>query len=72
MPRIARDVPGGMVFHASRKRVRTICWEKQGQVRVMKKTFGDAPVRILAFCLMPNRWHLLLWPEKDGRRSSSA
>ncbi len=23
-------------------------------------------MRILAFCLMPNHWHLLLWPKNDG------
>jgi putative transposase len=24
------------------------------------------PVRLVAYCLMPNHWHLLLWPRKDG------
>jgi len=24
------------------------------------------PMRILAYCLMPNHWHLLLWPVRDG------
>jgi putative transposase len=24
------------------------------------------PMRILGFCLMPNHWHLVLWPRKDG------
>jgi putative transposase len=23
-------------------------------------------MRVLAFCLMPNHWHLLLWPQHDG------
>jgi putative transposase len=23
-------------------------------------------MRILAWCVMPNHWHLLLWPERDG------
>jgi len=23
-------------------------------------------MRILAYCLMPNHWHFLLWPERDG------
>ena len=23
-------------------------------------------MRILAYCLMPNHWHLLLWPREDG------
>ena len=25
-----------------------------------------APMRTLAYCLMPNHWHLVLWPRKDG------
>jgi putative transposase len=23
-------------------------------------------MRILAWCVMPNHWHLLLWPQEDG------
>ena len=23
-------------------------------------------MRVLAYCLMPNHWHLLLWPRKEG------
>jgi putative transposase len=26
-------------------------------------------VRLLTFCLMPNHWHLVLWPEADGNLS---
>ena len=28
------------------------------------------PVRILAYCLMPNHWHLLLWPRAEGDLSA--
>jgi REP element-mobilizing transposase RayT len=24
------------------------------------------PTRLLAYCLMPNHWHMVVWPEKDG------
>jgi len=24
------------------------------------------PIRLLAYCLMPNHWHMVLWPRKDG------
>jgi putative transposase len=27
-------------------------------------------VRLLAFCLMPNHWHLVLWPRTDGAVSA--
>jgi putative transposase len=26
-------------------------------------------MRILAYCLMPNHWHLVLWPRRDGELS---
>jgi putative transposase len=26
-------------------------------------------MRIIAYCLMPNHWHLLLWPERAGELS---
>jgi putative transposase len=35
-------------------------------LRVMKETQERSPMRILAFCLMSNHWHLLLWPQRDG------
>jgi putative transposase len=25
-----------------------------------------SPIRLLAYCLMPNHWHMVLWPKKDG------
>jgi putative transposase len=32
--------------------------------RLLSEARERHPVRILAYCLMPNHWHLLLWPEK--------
>ena len=28
--------------------------------------------RLLSYCLMPNHWHLLVWPERDGELSRFA
>ncbi len=25
--------------------------------------------RLLAYCVMPNRWHLIVWPQQDGELS---
>jgi len=34
-------------------------------------TAGEVtPVRLLTFCLMPNHWHLVLWPQADGDLSA--
>jgi putative transposase len=27
-------------------------------------------MRLLAYCVMPNHWHLLLWPQRDGELST--
>ncbi len=35
--------------------------------RILCETLHKRPMRICAYCLMPNHWHLLLWPEKDGQ-----
>ena len=34
--------------------------------RVMEETLEIWPMRICAYCLMPNHWHMVLWPEHDG------
>ena len=34
--------------------------------RVLRDTREESPIRICAYVVMPNHWHLLLWPEYDG------
>ena len=34
--------------------------------RVLETALEIIPVRLLSYCLMPNHWHLLLWPRKDA------
>jgi putative transposase len=34
--------------------------------RVLEETRDVTPMRICAYALMPNHWHLLLWPQRDG------
>jgi putative transposase len=34
--------------------------------RVVEQTLRVAPIRICAYCFMPNHWHFVLWPEHDG------
>jgi putative transposase len=38
--------------------------------RVILETLALSPMRICAYCWMPNHWHLVLWPEKDGQLST--
>ena len=32
----------------------------------MAETMEHVLVRVLGYCLMPNHWHLVLWPLHDG------
>src|SRR5271166_360482 len=71
MPRTARVAPGGMVFHVLNRGVaRMQLFEKaadyQAFEQVLQDTLDQSPMRICAYAVMPNHWHLLLWPECDG------
>jgi putative transposase len=72
MPRVARIVPGGMIFHmlnrgnVSRSQMFEHDRDYETLERVMAETAYRIPVRILAFCIMPNHWHMVLWPRRDG------
>jgi putative transposase len=48
-------------------------FEKPGDYSAFEKVLGEGyertNVRIAAYCLMPNHWHLLLWPREDGELS---
>jgi putative transposase len=70
MPRQRRTAPGGYVYHALNRAVaRLPLFEKDGDFhafeRVLLEALEKRPIRILAYCLMPNHWHFVLWPEKD-------
>ena len=71
MPRTARVAPGGMVFHVLNRGVaRMQLFEQavdyQAFEQVLRDTLDQSPMRICAYAVMPNHWHLLLWPECDG------
>lgn len=33
---------------------------------IIAETLENAPMRVCCYCLMPNHWHFVLWPKKDG------
>ena len=37
--------------------------------KVLEETWERTGIRILSYCVMPNHWHLLLWPREDGELS---
>ncbi len=71
MPRRRRIAPGGLVHHViNRAAGRMILFESSSDYIAFERLLSHAqqrtPMRIIAYCLMPNHWHLLLWPENDG------
>ncbi len=75
MPRSARLAPGGMVFHVLNRGVgRMRLFRKEADYeafeRVLLETLDLRPMRLCAYCLMPNHWHLVLWPRRDGDLAS--
>jgi putative transposase len=60
-----------MLFHVLNRGVaRMQLFETTGDFqafeRVLEETRDETPMRIWAYALMANHWHLLLWPERDG------
>ena len=51
-------------------------FEKPGDYVAFERVLGEArnryDMRILAFCVMPNHWHLVVWPRHDGELSEFA
>ena len=76
MPRGPRYAPGGMIFHVLNRGVgRSTLFHKPDDFLAFERILADALVRVpgvrlLAYCLMPNHFHLVLWPPGDGDLSS--
>jgi len=74
MPRTGRSAPGGKIYHVlNRGNGRCQLFHKEMDyaafLKLLFETREKVPLRILAWCLMPNHWHLVLWPKEDGRLS---
>ncbi len=69
MPRRKRVCTGGYVFHVLNRAVaRERIFDDEGDYKAFEKVLREAiervPVRVLSFCLMPNHWHMVLWPRR--------
>lgn len=72
MPRGKRVALGGYVYHVLNRGVgRRRLFDKPADYeafeRLLEDTLASRPMRVCGFCLLPNHWHLVLWPEKDGQ-----
>lgn len=68
MPRIRRSAPDGLAHHViNRGNNRRTVFRKRGDylafLRFMREAQDREPMKILAYCLMPNHFHMVLWPE---------
>jgi putative transposase len=74
MPRRLRVAGGGFAYHVlnravGRGRIFKDDEDYMAMERVIARTCERLPMRLVSYCLMPNHWHFVLWPEKDGELS---
>ncbi len=69
MARRPRQAYGGEIYHAinrgnCRMRIFTKAGDYLAFLKLLEEGRQRTGMRILAYCLMPNHWHLVLWPAK--------
>ncbi len=75
MPRNARVDVGGLAYHVLNRangRVRLFLDDDEyaGFEGLLLRGIERHAMRVLGFCLMPNHWHLVVWPREDGDLST--
>lgn len=71
MPRTPRVAPADTIFHVlnranGRRQIFSTVEDYNAFERVMADAYSQVRMRILSYCVMPNHWHMVLWPLKDG------
>jgi len=71
MPRTARASTANYCYHVlNRGNAQAVVFHKDGDFRAFVDLIARAgdrvPMRVLAYCVMPNDFHLVLWPRGDG------
>jgi putative transposase len=74
MPRRLRASTAGLIVHvlnraAGRARLFDMAADYLEFERTVAEGLGRVPVRLLAYCVMPNHWHLLLLPNGPAHLS---
>jgi putative transposase len=75
MPRAPRITVPGIPYHVlNRANGGMPLFQNAGDFQAFERILSAArertPMRILAYCLMPNHWHLVLWPGPGADLSS--
>ena len=71
MPRIARVSVGNMLYHViNRSNARAKIFHTEDDYKHFEKLLQDGKdmvdMRIVGYCIMPNHFHLILYPKRDG------
>jgi putative transposase len=71
MPRPLRATEGGLVYHAlNRSNARLTIFDEDEDYAAFERVLGEAiarfEMRLLAYCIMPNHFHFVVWPREDG------
>jgi putative transposase len=71
MPRPSRAPAGGYCYHVlNRGNARAQVFHKDRDFQAFAEVIAEAslrhPMRLLAYCVMPNHFHIALWPKADG------
>jgi putative transposase len=71
MGRSPRAAEGGQVYHAlNRSNGRMTIFEDEGDYAAFERVLSEAvkryDMRLLSYCIMPNHFHLVVWPCGDG------
>ena len=74
MPRRLRHAVGGYVYHVLNRAVGRFklfpkATDFDAFVRVVAEGQDWTPMRLLAYGVLSNHWHLVVWPKKDGELS---
>jgi REP element-mobilizing transposase RayT len=74
MGRPKRADDGGLIYHVlNRANARLTIFENDGDYeafeRVLEEAVERTRARLLAYCVLPNHWHLIVWPRQDGELS---
>ena len=72
MPRIARRAPKGWIYHALNRAVaRLPLFQKEADYEAFERVIGEVherfPIEVFSYCVMPNHWHFVLRPTKEGQ-----
>ncbi|MGD9633993.1 MAG: transposase [Pirellulales bacterium] len=74
MGRPPRAAAGGYVYHVlNRANARARIFDHAGDYaafeQVLVEAISRSGMRLLSYCVMPNHWHLVVWPREDGELS---